>query len=113
MKKTIVILFLLGAAAPAVHAQQKTAHHLMVTFYENSSFGGTHLLIETHEDGSQTKRDVKFHNSLGIKGLMEHEDTLMLAMKSYFDQGWKLESSTATVLSSFEYTTRFFLRKEE
>lgn len=98
---------------PLVHAQQKTVQHLMVTFYENSSFGGTHLLIETHEDGSQTKRDVKFHSSLGIKGLMEHEDTLLLAMKSYFDQGWKLETSTATVLSSFEYTTRFFLRKEE
>jgi hypothetical protein len=113
MKKSILILFLLGAAASAVHAQQKTLHHLMVTLYENSSFGGTHLLIETHEDGSQTKRDVRFHNSLGIKGLMEHEDTLMLAMKSYFDEGWKLESSTATVLSSYEYTTRFFLRKEE
>jgi hypothetical protein len=113
MQKVILVLFLLWAAAPAAHAQQKTVQHLMVTLYENSSFGGSRSLIETHEDGSQTKREIKFRNTLGIKGLMEHEDTMMLVMKSYFDPGWKLESSTATVLSSYEYTTRFFLRKEE
>jgi hypothetical protein len=113
MKKTILILLLLGAGMPLVHAQQKTVHHLIVTIYENYSLISTRLLIETRDDGSQTRREIGFHDILNIKYLMQHEDTIMLALKPYFDQGWEVTASTATVASSVEYTTRFFLRKEE
>jgi len=98
---------------PLVHAQQKAVHHLSLTFYENYGLGGTRVLIETHDDGSQTSRKIAFHLVLGLKDLMAHEDSIMLALKPYFDQGWKVTASTAMEGSSTEYTTRFFLRKEE
>ena len=113
MKKAILILLLLGTGAPLVHAQQKTVHHLIVTIYESYGLGGSRSLIETRDDGSQSRRKIEFRNVLGIKDLMEHEDTMMLALKIYFSQGWEVTASTATVTSSTESTTRFFLRKEE
>lgn len=113
MKKTILILLLLWMAMPLVHAQQKTVHHLAVTIYENYGLGGTRTLIETRDDGSQTTRKIGFRNVLGMKDLVAHEDTLMLALKPYFDQGWEVTASTEEVRSSYELTTRFFLRKEE
>jgi hypothetical protein len=113
MKKTILILLLLWIGLPLVHAQQKTVHHLSLTIYENYGLGGTKVLIETRDDGSQTTRKIGFHLVLNVKDLVAHEDTIMLALKPYFDQGWEVTASTATVGSSTEYTTRFFLRKEE
>ena len=97
---------------PALHAQQKTVHHLIVTVFETYGIGGTRALIETRDDGSQTRRKIEINSAFSIKNLMEHEDTLMLALKPYFDQRWEVTASTAMVSSS-EFTTRFFLRKEE
>jgi hypothetical protein len=112
MKKTILVFLLLWISMPLVHAQQKTVHHLMVTIYESYGIGGIRALIETRDDGSQTRKKLRITAAFGIKNVMEHEDSLMLALKPYFDQGWEVTASTAIVASS-EYTTRFFLRKEE
>jgi hypothetical protein len=112
MKKTILILLVLWIAAPPVHAQQKIVHHLMVTIYESYGIGGVRALIETHDDGSQTRKKLGIRAAFGIKNVMQHEDTIMLALKPYFDQGWEVTASTA-MDSSSEFTTRFSLRKEE
>jgi hypothetical protein len=116
MKKIILIFLLLGTTLPALRAQQNTVHHMIITTYEYYGIGAQKLLIETHEDGTQTRRDIGFHNTLGaVKGIMQHEDTLMLALKPYFDQGWEVTASTAiqTASTNGEYITRFFLRKKD
>ena len=114
MKKTILILLLLWMAMPQVHAQQKTVHHLIVTIYESYGIGGKRALIETNDDGSQTKRDIDVRLGITLSTVMRNEDTLMGALKLYFAAGWEISASTATAeASSSFYMTRFFLRKEE
>jgi hypothetical protein len=112
MKKTILVLFLLGAVAPIVHAQQKTVHHLILTIYESYGLGGSKTLIETRDDGTQTKRQIGMRQPLGVSAVMKNEDTVMVALKPYFAAGWEISASTTTV-SSTDVFTRIFLRKEE
>jgi hypothetical protein len=114
MKKTILILLLLWISMPLVHAQQKTVHHLIVTIYETYGIGGKRALIETHDDGSQTKRDIGMRQGITLSTVMRNEDTLMGALRPYFADGWEISASAATMdASSSYYFTRFFLRKEE
>jgi hypothetical protein len=114
MKKTTLILLLLWIGTPLVHAQQKTVHHLIVTIYETYGIGGSRILIETRDDGSQTKRDIGMRQGITLSTVMRNEDTLMGALRPYFAAGWEISASTATMdASTSYYFTRFFLRKED
>jgi hypothetical protein len=112
MKKTIIVLFLLGAVMPVVHAQQKTVHHLILTIFESYGLGGSKTLIETRDDGTQTRRKIGMRQPTGLNNVMKNEDTVMLALKPYFAAGWEISASTTTE-SSTDVFTRIFLRKEE
>jgi hypothetical protein len=113
MKKTTLLLLLLGIGAPALHAQQKTVHHLLVTFYENYTITGGKTLIETREDGTQTKKDIEMRQSIGLSSVMKNEDSVMSLLKPYFLAGWEISAVSSTAQSSYYFVTRFFLRKEE
>ena len=113
MRKIALLLLLLGTFATSLRAQQKTVHHLLVTIFENHTIGGSHVLIETREDGKQVKKEIDLRAPTSTNTVMQHEDSLLLALKSYFDQGWEITASTAIVESGTTYTTRFFMRKEE
>jgi hypothetical protein len=113
MKKTALILLLLMIGAPALHAQQKNVHHLLVSFYENYSITGGKSLIETREDGSQTKKDIEMRQSIGLASVMKNEDSVMALLKPYFLAGWEISAVSSTTQSSSYIVTRFFLRKEE
>lgn len=114
MKKITLILLLLWIGTPLVHAQQKTVRHLIVTIYETYGIGGSRTLIETRDDGSQTKRNIGMRQSIGLSTVMRNEDTVMAALRPYFAAGWEISASSAIAeVSSSLYITRFFLRKEE
>jgi hypothetical protein len=113
MKKTALILLLLGIGAHSLHAQQKTVHHLLVTFYENYSITGGKTLIETREDGTQTKKEIEMRQPTGLSNVMKNEDSVMSLLKPYFLAGWEIGAVSSTVQSSSYFVTRFFLRKEE
>ena len=112
MLKTIFVLFLLGAVAPIVHAQQKTVHHLIVTIYENYGLGSGRTLIETRDDGTQSRREIGMKQMLGLSAVMRNEDTVMTALKPYFAAGWEITASSETESSTYIFT-RIFMRKEE
>lgn len=85
----------------------------MQTIYEDYSLASARTLIETRDDGSQVKRNIGMHVMQNTKSVMQNEDTVMLALKPYFDSGWELTASTAIQESSALYVTRFFLRKQD
>jgi hypothetical protein len=60
---------------------------LIVTIYESYGIGGKRALIETHDDGSQTKRDIDVRLGITLSTVMRNEDTLMGALKPLFC-GW-------------------------
>ncbi|HXD77186.1 MAG TPA: hypothetical protein VN616_05230 [Puia sp.] len=113
MLKILLLSVPLGLAIPTLHAQQKTTHHMTITIYEDFDLGGHSELIETHEDGTQTIRKIRWAAPRNLKNQVIHEDSVMLALTPYFNTGWEVSASTETVQSgSSEYITRFFLRKE-
>lgn len=87
---------------------------MTVTIYQEFEIGGHQDLIETHEDGTQTIRKIKWPAPTNVKKEIIHEDSVMVALKPYFEAGWEITASTETVQSrSSEYILRIFLRKEE
>jgi len=120
MKKMLSILSVAVSLAMGARAQQQPQQHsqrsqyLIVTVYEDYGLGGNSRLVETREDGSQAIKEIKWNSPYNFKRAAAHEDSLMVQLKPFFDDGWNLVS-TNTVPSGTPYSavvTRYFLRKE-
>lgn len=114
MQKVLFALLFLGAAALPVGAQQKAVRHMSITIYQSYGLGGHIDWIETHDDGTSTSRRLHWPLMRSEKALITNEDSVMTALRPYFDAGWEITASTATFQSSIsEYVERIFLRKDE
>lgn len=93
------------------------AQYLIITIYEYYGIGGNTRMIQTLEDGSQLIKDLDWKDPYNFKRLTWHDDSLMAALKPFFDEGWNLVSTNAitggTGTSSGAIITRFFLKKEQ
>jgi hypothetical protein len=119
MKKGLTAVAIALLISIGTQAQQTSTHkqHLMLTVYENYSIGGKSHIIQTREDGSQMIRDFKWKVPTTFDRYAAHEDSLILLLKPFFDEGWDLVSSSP-IQSGVGYDsgimiTRYFLRREQ
>jgi len=79
-------------------------------------------MIITNPDGSQKESDLNnLFSMMGInfKNIKENEDNLIKTLKTYTDDGWKLEQVTSLTLSQNDsgaggiFMTRYLLSKPE
>lgn len=126
MKKIIVLLILAGALSINLHAQeakQETGKQFMQINVTESvvagGFGRSKMII-TNADGSQKESDLENLFSLtgiNFKNIKENEDKIIKTLKSFTDEGWKLEHVTSLTLSQNDngaggiFMTRYLLSK--
>ncbi|MEP7374073.1 MAG: hypothetical protein ABI675_11830 [Chitinophagaceae bacterium] len=127
MKKIILVLFVIIAVTTSTIAQdanpETTAKQFMqINTVESVIAGGLgrSRMIITNPDGSQKETDLEnLFSMAGInfKNIKENEDKLVKTLKSYTDDGWKLDHVTSLTLSQNDsgaggiFMTRYLLSK--
>jgi hypothetical protein len=93
----------------------KSSQFMMITFFEDYGIGGRTRMIETQEDGSQQVRVIDWKSPYTFARTADHDDSLMMALKPFLDEGWSPVSSNATPGSNgYSVTiTRYILIKEQ
>lgn len=108
MKKTLLSLAFLFALLLQLQAQEtkhETSREFMqITSIESVIGGGLgrSRLIVTNPDGSQKETEMNNLFSLvgiNFKNIKENEDQIMRTLRSYTEEGWKLEQVTPLTLS--------------
>jgi hypothetical protein len=126
MKKIIVLLILAGALTINLHAQdakQETSRQFMQINVTESvvagGFGRSKMII-TNPDGSQKEADLENLFSLtgiNFKNIKTNEDKIVKTLKTFTDDGWKLDHVTSLTLSQNDngaggiFMTRYLLSK--
>jgi hypothetical protein len=132
MKKMILTLVLFtgfiaianaqDAAAPDA-ATEPTKKFMQVTTIESvigGGFGRSKMVI-TKEDGSQEERDMENLFSLtgmNLKNIKSNESDILKTLKTYTDDGWKIDHVIPLTLSPGDkgpgiFMTRYLLSKPE
>jgi len=125
MKKAIFIaLFLFsGIALSAQDNKTETAKEFMqINTVESVIAGGLgrSKMIITNPDGSQKESDLEnlfSMTGINFKNIRKNEDGLIKTLKSYTDEGWKLEHVTSLTLSQNDsgaggiFMTRYLLSR--
>jgi hypothetical protein len=71
-------------------------------------------MIITKEDGSQEERDMENLFSLtgmNLKNIKSNESDILKTLKTYTDQGWKIEQATPLTLSASDRGTGIFMTR--
>ena len=127
MKKIILILLVAVAVSGNVMAQEVKPETIAKQFMQINTVEsvvagglGRSRMIVTNPDGSQKETDLEnLFSMAGInfKNIKENEDKLVKTLKSYTDDGWKLEHVTSLTLSQNDsgaggiFMTRYLLSK--
>src|SRR6185503_652736 len=126
MKRIIVLLILAGTLTINLHAQeakQETGKQFMQINVTESvvagGFGRSKMII-TNPDGSQKELDLENLFSLtgiNFKNIKENEDKIVKTLRSFTDDGWKLDHVVSLTLSQNDngaggiFMTRYLLSK--
>jgi hypothetical protein len=126
MKKFItllIVVFTIGASISAQEIKPEPAKQFMqVNTVESvvaGGFGRSKMII-TNPDGSQKEMDLENLFSLtgiNFKNIKENEDKILKILKSFTDDGWKLDHVTSLTLSQNDsgaggiFMTRYLLSK--
>jgi len=122
MKKAVLILSLCFALT-ATYAQEKVKF-MQITTIESvvgGGFGRSKMII-TKEDGTQEESDMENLFSLtgiNMKNIKSNETSILKVLKSYSDDGWRIQSTTPLTLSPNQnngngiFMTRYLLVKED
>ena len=127
MKKNVLIVFLLITVLANVTAQDNKAEHpkqyMQITTIESVIGGGLgrSKMLVTNPDGSQKETEMNnLFSIVGInfKNIKENEDQIIKTLKSYTDEGWKLEQVIPLTLSPGNngpgiFMTRYLLSRLE
>jgi hypothetical protein len=126
MKKIISLLIVVLIASCGVNAQEikpdANKQFMQVNTVESVIAGGLgrSKMIITNADGSQKETDLEnLFSMAGInfKNIKENEDKILRTLKTYTDDGWKLEHVTSLTLSQNDsgsggiFMTRYLLSK--
>ena len=128
MKKIIFLLAITLTILNSLQAQEvkvePTKQFMQITTVESVLSGGLgrSRMIITNPDGSQ--KDSELNNlfsmtGINFKNIKENEDNLIKTLKTYTDDGWKLEQATSLTLSQNDsggggiFMTRYLLSKPE
>lgn len=126
MKKIITLLAIIMATSLSMQAQEakpETGKQFMqINTVESviaGGFGRSKMII-TNPDGSQKESDLENLFSLtgiNFKNIKENEDKIVKTLRTYTDDGWKLDHVTSLTLSQNDsgaggiFMTRYLLSK--
>jgi hypothetical protein len=122
MKKAILLLSFCIAIISA--SAQEKIKYMQITTIESvvgGGFGRSKMVI-TKEDGSQEEREMENLFSLtgiNMKNIKSNETSILQVLKSYSDDGWRLQSTIPLTLSPNQnggngiFMTRYLLVKED
>ncbi|MCW3091969.1 MAG: hypothetical protein JWP81_3038 [Ferruginibacter sp.] len=128
MKKMYIALFIAVAFCSSAFAQEnKSAGNkkfMQINTIESVVSGGLgrSKMIVTNPDGSQKESDLEnLFSMVGInfKNIKSNEEQVLKALKSYTDEGWKIDQVTSFTLSPADgggvgiFMTRYLLSKPE
>lgn len=126
MKRIIVLLVIVLALATSLQAQEIKAEgkqFMQITTVESVVGGGLgrSKMIITNPDGSQKESDMEnLFSMAGInfKNIRDNEDKIVKVLKTYTDEGWKMEHVTSFTLSPSDnglgiFMTRYLLSKPD
>jgi hypothetical protein len=122
MKKQIAIFLLSFCATQFAFAQQKVkVKHMIITIVENPNsinIGHSPNVFITRDDTAQVRQYVNFNQHVKLRDIAAaHEAQLMEMFKPYYDDGWKLVTTSIgevpSVSNSVEQTSRYFFIKED
>lgn len=126
MKKIIPLLLVVVMASCGLNAQETTPdtnkQFMQINTVESVVAGGLgrSKMIITNPDGSQKEADLEnLFSMAGInfKNIKENEDKIVRTLKTYTDDGWKLDHVTSLTLSQNDsgaggiFMTRYLLSK--
>jgi hypothetical protein len=127
MKKIILILLVAIAISNSTFAQEVKPESIARQFMQINTVEsvvagglGRSRMIVTNPDGSQKETDMEnLFSMAGInfKNIKENEDKLVKTLKTYTDDGWKLDHVTSLTLSQNDsgaggiFMTRYLLSK--
>jgi len=126
MKKIILLLNVIMAAGFSLSAQEikpETSKQFMqVNTVESVVAGGLgrSKMIITNPDGSQKEAELEnlfSMTGINFKNIKENEDKIVRTLKTYTDDGWKLDHVTSLTLSQNDsgaggiFMTRYLLSK--
>jgi hypothetical protein len=128
MKKIILSLLVVLALYNSLQAQEvKTEparQFMQINTVESVVAGGLgrSKMIITHPDGSQKESELNnlfSMTGINFKNIKENEDNLIKTLKTFTDDGWKLEQVTSLTLSQNDsgaggiFMTRYLLSRAE
>ena len=127
MKKIMLILLVVVAICNSSFAQEVKPESIAKQFMQINTVEsvvagglGRSRMIVTNPDGSQKETDMEnLFSMAGInfKNIKENEDKLVKTLKTYTDDGWKLEHVTSLTLSQNDsgaggiFMTRYLLSR--
>src|SRR5689334_9334941 len=109
MKKIVLMIVILTGIIGLTNAQDAATKEtpkkfMQITTIESvigGGFGRSKMII-TKEDGSQEEREMENLFSLtgmNVKNIKSNESDILKVLKTYADQGWKIEQATPLTLS--------------
>ena len=126
MKKIIFLLIIALATGGGLNAQdlkpETNKQFMQVNTVESVVAGGLgrSKMIITNPDGSQKEADLEnlfSMTGINFKNIKENEDKIVRTLKTYTDDGWKLDHVTSLTLSQNDsgaggiFMTRYLLSK--
>lgn len=126
MKKILSVLIVIMVASCSLIAQETKSdtnkQFMQINTVESVIAGGLgrSKMIITHTDGSQKETDLENLFSIAginFKNIKENEDKIVRTLKTYTDDGWKLDHVTSLTLSQNDtgaggiFMTRYLLSK--
>jgi hypothetical protein len=125
MKKIIALLIIVSAITIDLSAQDvkpEPKQFMQINTVESVVAGGfgRSKMIVTNPDGTQKETDLENLFSLtgiNFKNIKDNEDRIVKTLKSYTDDGWKLDHVTSFTLSQNDngaggiFMTRYLLSK--
>lgn len=129
MKRIILSLVIALALCSSVTAQEVkpepvAKQFMQITTVESVVAGGLgrSRMIITSPDGSQKESELNnlfSMTGINFKNIKENEDNMIKTLKTYTDDGWKLEQVTSLTLSQNDsgaggiFMTRYLLSKPD
>src|SRR5687768_12329763 len=127
MKKIMFLLVITVAACTSLAAQDIRPESTVKQFVQINTIEsvvaggiGRSRMIITNPDGSQREHDMEnLFSMAGInfKNIKENEDKILKTLKTYTDEGWKLDYVTSLTLSQNDsgaggiFMTRYLLSR--
>ena len=122
MKRSLLVLTLIVFVFLGISAQE-TQQFMQITTIESvvsAGFGRSKMII-TKEDGSQEERDMEnlfSMTGMNLENIKSNESSIIQVLKTYTDQGWKLQSAVPLTLSPGQngngiFMTRYLLVRSD